>query len=94
MSRVCLFFMMLSSSHYSFRFASAQTPAIPADWADAVAMGTMLWNPNCTVSNTHVSSVWGRHASVANGYIGTLVDSGKHSTFLPHEPPATTLFPS
>ena len=48
---------------------------VPADWAARIADGRMLFNPSCTVSN-HVSSVWGDHAPVANGYLGTYVDSG------------------
>ena len=54
----------------------AAPSAIPADWAPRVADGRMLWNPTCVVSNSRISSVWGDHAPVANGYLGTYVDSG------------------
>ena len=48
---------------------------IPIDWAPRVADGRMLWDANCTAP-TSVGSRWGRRAAVANGYLGTHIDSG------------------
>ena len=51
---------------------------LPSDWASRVASGQMIFNPNCAMPSrdARVSSVWGDHAPVANGYLGSYVDSG------------------
>ncbi len=68
MSTMALLTMaLLTTAQLSLATTGTGSPSIPSDWAKRVADGRMLWNPTCTVSNGHVSSVWGDHAPVANG---------------------------
>jgi hypothetical protein len=56
-------------------------PPVPADWAARVADGRMLYTHDDAKDVPHTrggggTTYWGWHASVANGVLGTIVDSG------------------
>ena len=56
-------------------------PPPPADWAARVASNRMLYTHDDAVDVPHVhagggTTTWGWHPSIANGVVGTIVDSG------------------